>query len=87
MCIYILYLLSFILCLAQPKKTSTVDFFFFLPHVNDGRFPSISGLVPAKHRITEWLRLTGTFGGHLVHPSAQAGPPEASCPGSRVDGS
>lgn len=35
---------------------------FFSPYVNDGRFSSISALVPAKHRITEWLRLTGTSG-------------------------
>lgn len=85
MCIYILYLLSFIFLFSTAKENQYCR--FFLPYVNDGRFPSISGLVPAKHRITEWLRLTETSGGHLVHPSAQAAPPEASCPGPRVGGS
>lgn len=69
---------------STAKKKQCCRFFF--PCVNDGRFSSISALVPAKQRITGWLRLTGTSGGYLVHPPAQAGPPEASCPGPCVDG-
>ena len=30
-----------------------------------------------SHKITEWLRLEGTSAGHLLHSSAQAGPPRA----------
>lgn len=60
--------------------------FFFSPWVSDGRFSSVTVLVPAKHRIPEWLRLTGTSGDHRVHSSAQTEPPEACCPGPHVDG-
>lgn len=32
----------------------------------------------SDHRITEQLRVEGNSGGHLIHPSAQAGPPRTS---------
>lgn len=32
------------------------------------------------YRITGWLRLEGTSGGHLIQPPAHAGPPSAGCP-------
>lgn len=32
------------------------------------------------YRITDWLRLAGTSGGHLVQPPAQAGIAGAGCP-------
>jgi len=34
-----------------------------------------------KASVTEWLRLEGNSGDCLVHPPAQAGSPEAGCPG------
>lgn len=37
------------------------------------------------HKTTEWQRLVGTSGGHLVQPPAQAGSPRAGCPGPCPD--
>lgn len=36
-------------------------------------------------RITDWLMLEGTSGGHQVHPPAQPGPPRTSFPGPCPD--
>lgn len=34
----------------------------------------------AIHRITEWLKLKGTSGDHMVHAHAQSGSPTGCCP-------
>lgn len=39
-----------------------------------------------SHRITGWLRLEVTSGGHLVQPTAQVGPPTTNCPGPHPNG-
>ena len=37
-------------------------------------------------RLTKWLRLAGTCGGHLAESPTQAGSPRASCPAPCPDG-
>lgn len=37
-----------------------------------------------RHRLTGWLGMEGTPGGHQLQPPPQAGPPGAAYPGPQV---
>lgn len=50
------------------------------PHVTKNLYKT-SLAFHVFHRLTEWLRLKGTSGGHLIQPLAQAEIPRGGCPG------
>ena len=53
-------------------------FCWFFSGVWHGRYSNVRYL---QAGVTDWPKLEGACGGHLVQPSAQAGPATASCPG------
>lgn len=73
----------FCLCLPTPRAWClALPVYMFLPAKSICKLKAMQGIACLSfHRTTEWLRLEGTSGGHLVNSPAQAWSPTAVAQG------